>query len=144
MPTPLDNLVAQRQLKAEPFAATEIEGLLVRAAGLLSDAGNSALGAPSRFSLAYDAAFALATTALRLAGYRADAARGHRIVVFQVLPHTLNAPADLWSALSAAHERRNAVEYSAALAPTEAEAHDLVSLTRRLNGMVRARVGQAR
>ena len=37
------------------------------------------------------------------------------------------------------HERRNSVEYSAALAPTEAEARELLSLTRKLDGMVRAR-----
>ena len=113
MATPLDNLVAARQLKAEPSSPAEIDALLKRAAGLLTDAGNSALSAVSRFSLAYDAAFALATASLRMSGYRADAARGHRAVVFQVLPHTLKAPQDLWTALSTAHDRRNAVEYSA-------------------------------
>lgn len=144
MPRELDNLVAARQLKAERSSPAEIDVLLKRAAGLLTDAGNATLGSPSRFSLAYDAAFALATAALRLAGYRADAARGHRALVFQVLPHTVDAPAELWTALSAAHNRRNAIEYSAALAPTEAEARDLLALARKLDGMVRARVAKAK
>ena len=109
MAAALDNLVAARQLKAEPSSPAEIDALLKRAAGLLTDAGNSALSPVSRFSLAYDAAFALATASLRSTGYRADAACGHRAVVFQVLPHTLKAPQDLWTALSAAHDRRNAV-----------------------------------
>ena len=144
MAKPLDNLVGARQLKVEPSSHAEIDALLKRAAGLLSDASNSALGPPSRFSLAYDAAFALATAALRMGGYRVDASRGHRALVFQVLPHTLNAPSELWAALSAAHERRNAVEYSAALAPTGAEAGDLLTQARKLEGMIRAHVGKAR
>lgn len=139
----LDNLVAARQLKSEPSSPDEIKTLLKRAAGLLADAANATLGSPSRFSLAYDAAFALATAALRLSGYRADVARGHRAIVFQVLPHTLDAPAELWTALSAAHDRRNAVEYSAALAPSDAEARGLLEVARRLDGMVRARVAKS-
>ncbi|MEO8004639.1 MAG: hypothetical protein ABI771_07015 [Betaproteobacteria bacterium] len=144
MAAPLENLVAQKQLKAEAASPAEISSLLKRAAGLLTDAGNSALGASSRFTLAYDAAFALATAALRMSGYRADAARGHRAVVFQVLPHTLNASAELWTSLSGMHERRNSVEYSAALAPTESEARELLSLARKLDGMVRARFALSR
>jgi hypothetical protein len=144
MAKPLDNLVGARQLKAEPSSPAEIDALLKRAAGLLSDASNSALGAPSRFSLAYDAAFALATAALRIAGYRVDAARGHRSLVFQALPHSVDAPAALWTALSAAHERRNAVEYSAALAPTAAEAGDLLTQAKNLESMIRARIRKGR
>ena len=78
MAKPLDNLVGARQLKAEPSSPAEIDALLKRAAGLLLDASNPALGPPSRFSLAYDAAFALATAALRTAGYRVDASRASR------------------------------------------------------------------
>jgi hypothetical protein len=144
MAKPLDNLVGATQLKAEPSSPAEIDALLKRAAGLLSDAGNPDLGTASRFSLAYDAAFALATAALRIAGCRVDASRGHRALVFQVLPHSIDAPAELWTALSAAHERRNAVEYSAALAPTAAEAGDLLTQGKRLESMIRARFGKAR
>ena len=139
----LDNLVAARQLKAEPWSAAETNILLKRAAGLLEDAANASLGSPSRFSLAYEAAFALATAALRLAGYRADGARGHRAAVYQALPHTIDATVELWTGLSAAHDRRNAVEYSAALAPSEAEARDLLRMARKLEGMVRARIAKA-
>ena len=52
MATPLHNLVAAKQLKAEPSSHAEIEALLKRAAGLLTDAGNQALGSGSCFSLA--------------------------------------------------------------------------------------------
>lgn len=48
----LDNLVAIRQLKAEPASATEVATLLQRAEALLTDAGNAALAplAPSSAS----------------------------------------------------------------------------------------------
>lgn len=133
----LENLVAKQQLKAEPATASEVETLLRRAATLLTDAGSSALAPTSRFNLAYDAAFTLATAALRLRGYRADAARGHRAIVFQTLPHTVDAAAELWSALSAVHDRRNALAYSAAMAPTQAEVADLLAQARALDRLVR-------
>jgi len=140
----LDNLVALRHLKAEAASATEVATLLQRAATLLSDAGNSALAPASRFNLAYDAAFALATTALRLRGYRPDDARGHRAIVFQALVHTVDAPTELWSALSAAHDRRNALAYSAAMSPTQAEVADLLVQTRALERLVRKAAGPTR
>ena len=138
----LDNVVAARQLKAEPGSPQEVATLLQRAASLLTDAGNASLSPASRYSLACDAAFALATAVLRLRGYRPDAARGHRIVVFQALPHTVDAPRELWTALAAAHERRNAREYSAALAPSQAEVADLLKLARALDGLVRKAAGK--
>lgn len=138
----LDNLVAARSLKAEPSSPQEVQALLQRAASLLTDAGNVGLSPASRFSLAYDAAFALATAALRLRGYRPDAARGHRAIVFQTLPHTVRAPTELWTALSAAHDRRNAVEYTAALAPTRAEVDDLLAQARSLDALVRKAAGK--
>lgn len=138
----LDNLVAARSLKAEPSSAQEVQALLQRAASLLTDAGNAGLSPASRFSLAYDAAFALATAALRLRGYRPDSARGHRAVVFQALPHTIGAPTGLWASLTAAHDRRNALEYTAALAPTRAEVEDLLNQARSLDALVRKVAGK--
>jgi hypothetical protein len=121
-----------------------LDTLVKRAASFLTDAGNSALAPASRFSLAYDAAFALATAALRLKGYRADSSRGHRAVVFQALPHTVDAPREIWAGLSAAHDRRNAVEYTAAIAPTDAEVSDLIGNARKLNELVRAQIRSTR
>ena len=137
MANPLENLVAARQLKAEPASAAEVDALIKRAASLLTDAGNEALSPASRYTLAYDAAFALATAALRNRGYRPDATRGHRVVVFQSLPHTVGAVTELWTALTAAHDRRNALEYSAAAAPTVAEAKDLLVQARKLDALLR-------
>ena len=140
----LDNLVARQQLKAEGTSAAEVATLLQRAATLLTDAGNTALAPASRFNLAYDAAFALAPAALRLRGYRPDAARGHRSIVFQTLVHTVGAGEQSWFALSAAHDRRNALAYNAALAPSQAEVTDLLAQTRALDKLVRKAVNPSK
>ena len=56
----------------------------------LADAANPSLSLESRFDLAYNAAHALASAALRRLGYRAE----NRYVVFQALPHTLGLPVE--------------------------------------------------
>jgi hypothetical protein len=63
-------------------------------------------------------------------------------VVFQALPHTVDAPRELWTALAAAHERRNALEYSAALAPSLAEVTDLLTQAKALDRLVRKAAGR--
>ncbi len=140
----LESLLAIRQLKAEPASEAEVATLLQRAEALLTDAGNAALAPASRFNLAYDAAFALATAALRLRGYRPDEGRGHRAIVFQSLPHTVGAPLELWSALAAAHDRRNALAYHAAMSPSQAEVADLLAQARALDRLVRKASGPQR
>lgn len=66
MPLPqLDNLVRARQLKAEPGAQAEIDGLLRSGNARLTDAGKAMLSHESRFDLAYNAAHALSLAALR-------------------------------------------------------------------------------
>ena len=108
-----------------------------RVATLLTDARRGDLAPTSRFALAYDAAFSLASAALRLRGYRADAERGHRAIVFMALPHSVNASTELWSALIAVHRRRNGVEYTSAVAPSKAEVEDLLVQVKALDALVR-------
>lgn len=64
----LDNLIRSGGLKAEPPDHKECEGLLRSATDRLKDAHNPALSFASRFDLAYNAAHALALTAMRLQG----------------------------------------------------------------------------
>lgn len=104
MSSPLDRLA---DLTPEPPDAAEFNGLKSSAASLLVDAHNAQLSVSSRFTLAYDAAYAYSLAALRYRGYRAK----NRYIVFQVLPHTLGLGADVWRVLAKAHEMRNAVQY---------------------------------
>lgn len=86
----LDNLVATGQLKAEPPASAEIEGLIRSGEARLRDAQRPELALESRFDLAYNAAHAFALAALRWHGYRSD----NRYIVFQALAHTVGLAAE--------------------------------------------------
>lgn len=103
----LDNLVRAGQLKREPPAQGEIDGLVRSGLARLTDAENAGLSLDGRFDLAYNAAHALSLAALRWHGYRSD----NRYLVFQALSHTLKLPAEQWRVLDTAHRKRNIVEY---------------------------------
>jgi hypothetical protein len=103
----LENLVRVGQVKSEPCAQTEFDGLLRAGGTAMADAGNEALAPQSRFALAYNAAHAFALAALRWHGYRSH----NRYVVFQAVPHTLGLGADITRILSKAHQLRNLAEY---------------------------------
>ena len=105
--TQLDNLVRAGQLKAEPPAQSEIDGLVRSGHVRLLDAGNASLNIESRFDLAYNAAHALSLAALRWHGYRSE----NRYIVFQSLAHTLKLPPEQWRVLDRAHKQRNLAEY---------------------------------
>lgn len=107
----LDNLVRSGQLKAEPPAKSEFDGLVRSGTVRLKDATNKALDPESRFDLAYNAAHSLSLAALRWHGYRSD----KRYLVFQCLEHTLGLPPEQWRVLEQAHRKRNIAEYEGAV-----------------------------
>jgi hypothetical protein len=106
----LDRLVKAGLLQREPPAASEIEGLVNSAEARLTDARKADLSVDSRFDLAYNAAHALATAALRWHGYRAS----KRYVVFQTLGTTLDVATATWRVLDRCHRARNETEYHGA------------------------------
>ena len=107
----LDNLVRIGQLKVEPAAGEEIEGLVRSGLRRLDDAERVDLSLESRFDLGYNAAHALALAALRAQGYRSDS----RYLVFQCLQHTVGLPKEQWRVLDDAHRKRNLAEYEGAM-----------------------------
>lgn len=107
MTASLDNLVRAGQLKREPPAQQELDGLIRSGVVRLRDAENAALSLESRFDLAYNAAHALSLAALRWHGYRSE----NRYLVFQTLAQTLKLPAEQWRVLASAHQKRNFIEY---------------------------------
>lgn len=68
----LENLAKIGQLKREPPAHSEFDGLVKSARRRLKDANNPSNELESRFDLAYNAAHALALAALRWHGYRSE------------------------------------------------------------------------
>jgi hypothetical protein len=126
MPLPLlDNLVRIGQLKAEPPAQAELNGLTRSGCARLTDAANVTLNLESRFDLAYNAAHALSLAALRWHGYRSD----NRYQVFQCLIHTLGLDAAQWRVLDQAHRKRNLAEYEGDLDVDEALVEALIHVT---------------
>lgn len=123
MPFPsLDNLVRIGQLKAEPPAQAELDGLIRSGRVRLSDAENTSLSLESRFDLAYNAAHALSLAALRWHGYRSE----NRYQVFQCLTHTLGLETGQWRVLDQAHRKRNLAEYEGDLDVNEALVEALI------------------
>jgi len=119
---PLDNLVRIGQLKAEPPAQAELDGLIRSGRVRLTDAANVTLSLESRFDLAYNAAHALSLAALRWHGYRCE----NRYLVFQCLTHTLGLEAAQWRVLDQAHRKRNLAEYEGDLDVDEALVEALI------------------
>ena len=130
----LDNLVRIGQLKPEPPAEAELEGLLRSGSRRLADAERTDLSLESRFDLAYNAAHALALTALRAEGYRSES----RYLVFQCLQHTVNLPNEQWRVLDQAHRKRNLAEYEGEVDVDE----QLVEAMLRVAREVEQRVGK--
>lgn len=135
----LENLVRSGGLKAEPPDRKECNGLLRSAIDRLKDAHNPALAFASRFDLAYNAAHALALTALRLQGYRSD----KRYLVFQCLVHTLDLSKPQVRLFALCHERRNLAEYEGYMDADETLLADLVAATDDLLAQVREAMADA-
>lgn len=107
MNSALENLARSGGLKAEPPDLRECSGLYRSAVARFQDAQNTALSFASRFDVAYNAAHALALTALRLKGFRSD----RRYLVFQCLVHTIGLTKPQTRLFALCHERRNLAEY---------------------------------
>ena len=126
--TNLENLLRSGGLKAEPPDRKECEGLMRSAKDRMRDAGTAQLSFSSRFDLAYNAAHAIALTALRLQGYRSD----KRYLVFQCLTHTTDTAKVRVRLFALCHERRNLAEYEGYMDEDEALLKQLIDSTQAL------------
>ena len=126
--TNLENLLRSGGLKAEPPDCKECEGLMRSGKDRLRDAGTAQLSFSSRFDLAYNAAHAIALTALRLQGYRSD----KRYLVFQCLTHTTDTAKVRVRLFALCHERRNLAEYEGYMDEDEALLKQLIDSTQAL------------
>ena len=120
-----ENLCGARgPLKQEPADEQEIAGLRRSAVARLEDARNKKLSVDSRFDLAYGAAHALSTAALRCHGYRAS----QRYIVFQLLEDTLGLPPKTWRVLDESHRLRNLAEYEGELNATVELVEEVIAI----------------
>lgn len=131
MTSPLEDLTgSSKALASEPPNDAEIAGLLRSGRARLADAGNDTLSLESRFDLAYNAAHALCSAALRRAGYRPR----HRYIVFQTLPHTLGLGPEVWRVLAKAHDLRNLAEYEGHVDVEERLVRDVIDACKQAEG----------
>jgi len=100
----------------------------------LKDAQVEVLSEESRFLLAYGAAHALATAALRWHGYRSD----NRYLVFQCTQHTVELDKGKWLVLDQCHRRRNLAEYEGQLDTNPQLLKELIEITQGLLNLVEA------
>jgi hypothetical protein len=134
----LENLVRSGGLKVEPPERKECDGLMRSATARLKDAQTISLSFASRFDLAYNAAHAIALTALRLSGYRSD----KRYLVFQCLVHTADANKLQVRLFALCHERRNLADYEGYTDEDEALLAQLLESTAQLLIRVQERMGE--
>jgi hypothetical protein len=134
MTSPLDNLASIGQLKVEPRAQGEIDGLIKSGSARLTDAEKTGLTLESRFDLAYGAAHAFSLAALRQHGYRSQS----RYLVFQTLVHTIGLAAEHVRVLDKAHRQRNKTEYEGAFDPDAALVEALIEAAREVFAAVQA------
>lgn len=124
----LDNLVKVKQLKLEPPDQAEFERLVRSAERRLNDARVAGLSEEGRFAMAYGAAHALATAALRWHGYRSD----NRYLVFQCLQHTLELEQAKVRLLALCHSKRNLAEYEGQLEISPGLLNELIQVVEEL------------
>lgn len=130
----LDNLVKTKQLKQEAPDQAEVNGLVASAKRRLKDAQLAELSEESCFLLAYGAAHALATAALRWHGYRSDS----RYLVFQCTQHTVGLEKGKWLVLDQCHKQRNRTEYEGQLDINSRLLKELIEITIELLKLVEA------
>lgn len=126
----LRDLLAQGLLRPHKTSATEVAELLLVVDRDLADASITQLSADRRFATAYNAALALATIALHVAGYR-TAGAGHHWATFQMLPEIMGTQAQPRADyLNACRSKRNITDYDRAGEISETEVTEILDEAR--------------
>jgi hypothetical protein len=113
----------------------EIQDLQQAALRDLVDCGVSGLSADWRFSIAYNAALRMATTALAASGYRASRNQ-HHFRVIHSLRFTVGAGADLVDLFDRFRKKRNIGAYERAGTISDQEAEEMLRLAEKVKHVV--------
>src|SRR5438105_9712173 len=122
-------------LKREASSPNEIQGLLSIVKRSLN-AKVTAISADLRFTAAFNAALAAATTALRASGYRAPSQPGHHLRTIDSLEHTITATSKTVQRLKSFSTKRNKSVYDLAGVISEQDLTELVKLATELQSQV--------
>ncbi len=131
-------LLNEGRVEALPANKPELDDLRRLVARCLQDAALP-LSADNKFGIAYSAARALATIAVRASGYRVRPYGGGHYNTFLALKAALGSSIDPLAAyLNLCREKRNELTYEASNVVTDTEAEELVVKTAELQRIVDA------
>jgi hypothetical protein len=124
----LGDWVASGDLQRQPAAREEIARLLEIASRDLADAAVPGVSLDRQFAIAYEAALALATIALRAVGYRArGSSSAHHWLILASLPEVMGGDLESRSRYyQACRRKRHQAAYEHAGVATAAELDDLL------------------
>ena len=119
-------------LKREPTTRTEIEDLWSIVERGLDDSNVKAISTDLRFIAAFNAAFTLATIALRSSGYRTVTSAGHYVKTIGSLEFTIRADTKLIRTFSVLNNKRNKSVYDVAGVISDQDLDTVLTLTKEL------------
>ena len=122
-----------KKLAVQAAAKAELDELRKRVATTIEDAKTPGLSPEGRYVRAYDAVRQIATIAIRASGRRVSAKVGHHAITFEALealdPATFATAATF---CDSARNKRNDLEYTAAVPPSETDSNELVKVAEAL------------
>lgn len=129
----LQQWVGYGWLKREPTSRNEIQDLWSIVERSLADCRVEAVSTDLRFIAAFNAAFTLATVALRASGYRTVTQAGHFVKTIGSLEFTIRPGAKLIRSFSALNNKRNKSVYDVAGAISDQDLETVLKLADELN-----------
>ncbi len=132
-----NDLLSRGSVEKRAPDANELRDLLRAGRRQLRDAGVRGLSSEARFQLAYTGVLALATAAVRAAGYRLRSGEGHHRRTFEAARVALGAPSEVYTDFfDLCRRKRNVISYEGSEA-SEREASDLLEQGRAFEALVK-------
>jgi len=120
-------LLAEKRVQPEPAKKQELDDLRALVQRNLDDAALTALSSDGRFSMAYNGVRALATIAVRAAGYRVKATGGGHYNTFVAMEAAMGAGCSKLAAyFDTCRQKRNDLNYDAANLASDTEVEELL------------------
>ena len=132
----LERYVENAWLRREPTSPQEITDQLGIVARSMNDAVVEGISDDLRFYTTFNAALALANTALRATGYRTTNQQGHHARTIETLEYTIGADPKFIRKLLAFSKKRNVASYDSAGSVSHQELKDILNTAEELRHTV--------
>lgn len=132
----LDKWVEYGWLRHEASTPNEIQGLLGIVKRCLNDCKVTSISADLRFTAAFNAALAAASSALRAAGYRIPAQPGHHLRTIDSLEYTVQASSKIIQRLKTFSNKRNQSIYDVAGVISDQDLTEMMKIATELQSQI--------